>query len=157
MNISRLRDSPWLVPRISEIYIKEWRDHYISEYDISTLDEMEVDIRNNFMSDIFVATDLDNGDLIGTIALYEEDLKTHKHLSPWISCLYIEPWYRSNGYAKRLVEYILKIAIHKGLDSVYLWCYDRSLQKAYERMGFICIDNDACVMELNLLHHHCKK
>lgn len=147
MIISRLCDSPWLVPRISEIYLKEWRDHYMSEWNISTHDEMEADIRRNYMSDIFVATDLESRDLIGTIAIYNEDLRTHQHLSPWISCLYVEPWNRQNGVAKKLVEHILKMAAYKGVDRIYLWCYNHNLKNAYERMGFICIDDKACVME----------
>jgi GNAT superfamily N-acetyltransferase len=149
--ISRLCDKPWLVRRVAEIYLAEWADHYESEWGISTLEDMMDDLRNNYLLDTFVATDMDSGDLVGTVALLEEDLRTHAHLgTQWISCLYVEPWYRSLGVAKKLVKHVVGIADPE--RNIYIWCYDPALQSAYERMGakrVTSADSASIVMEMD--------
>lgn len=145
MIITRLCDKPWHVRRIAEIYMSEWGEHYKSEWGITSVEAMVNDLRKNYLNDTFVATDMDTGDLIGTVALLDEDLRTHCHLRPWLSCLYVEPWYRNRGAAKKLVNYIKGIV--KPRSKLYIWCYNPALKGAYERMGACSIESSS-VMEL---------
>lgn len=148
MIITRLCDKPWHVRRLSEIYLAEWGEHYGSEWNISSIEAMMDDLRNNYLCETFVATDVETGELIGTVALLDEDLRTHSHLRPWISCLYVEHRYRSRGAAKKLINHV--VALVDPGSKLYIWCYDPALKGAYERMGARCIESKShtIVMEL---------
>ncbi len=114
---------------------------------MSTLEEMIKDLNDNFLHETYVLLN-DNDEFIGTIALLEEDLQSHKHLKPWITCLYIDPKYRNQGYAKQLVKHVLK-------DQIYLWCYNEREKQIYEKWGakiieeFIYLDVKAYIFSYN--------
>lgn len=135
----RLRDRPWLVDRVARIYATHWLDHFEEEYGLATPEAIGDDLRLNFMDSTFVAMD-DAGDFVGTVALLDEDLRTHAHLGPWVTCLYVEPWARGCGAAKALATY----AAGRHSGPVYLWCrgggadedrYRRWGARVVERIG----------------------
>lgn len=98
---------------------------------------MVQDIKDNFLDCTYTALSEDGNTFIGTIALLDCDLRSHEHLSPWVSSLYVDPVYRNQGVGKMLMDYVT--ASIKG--SVYLWCYTEHEKDLYERWGFIVIDN----------------
>lgn len=142
MIINKLALKPWHIPRIADIYFK-------NEYNIHNQQDMIHDIFTHYLHHTFVATDSETGELLGTVALLDQDLKTFSHLSPWITCLYVEPWYRSLGVAKNLVQYVRRIA--EPGQPLYIWCYDPALKDTYLRMGATIVDDQnpqSIVMQL---------
>lgn len=134
------------VETIAKIYMHEWGWHYKDEWNVHTLDEMIHDISMNYLNDIYIG--LDDYEFVGTVALIDEDLKSHKHLAPWVSCLYVKPKYRNQGYGKIFMDYVCK-----DHSPVYLWCYTTHECNLYKKWGFKIVesvkyrdDKDAFIM-----------
>lgn len=136
MRLVRLRQKPELVPRIAEIYMNEWAWHYRDDWGIFTHDEMLDDITTNYMDDIVVLLDDENDDeFIGTYAVLDADLKSHLHLGPWLSCLYVVPERRNRGHAKDMIE---RAKMDHPL--LYLWCYTERERDLYIKKGFEMVE-----------------
>lgn len=136
-----------IIDTVANVYLAEWPEHYAQEYNIHTIEDMKKDIIDNFLDCIYIV--LINNTFAGTIALYETDLISHKHLTPWISCLYVEPDYRRNGIAKFLVNNLMEVVKTK---PVYIWCDTKEKKQKYQEYGFTIIDETlalnkyACVL-----------
>src|SRR5437867_10096139 len=46
---------------------------------------------------------IENGEALGSISLLEDDMDTHKHLSPWLASLFVVPQKRGRGIGAKLV------------------------------------------------------
>lgn len=73
--------------------------------------------KNNYPF-VFVAV-LDNK-CIGTVSIFENDLKTQNELTPWLASLYVDPKYRGQGVGEKLVEKVKKEVKELGFNTVYL-------------------------------------
>lgn len=139
LNIKTLNECPNLVKQTSEIYLQEWWWHYAEEWNINNLDEMIKDVKDNYLDKTFVAF-IDDGSggevFVGTIAVLDADLKSHMHIGPWVTCLYVVPAYRRRGIARQLMEYVLLKE-----QVCYLWCYDEKERDLYEQWNFRVIED----------------
>ena len=61
-----------------------------------------------------------NDQCVGTVSLFENDLKNQKALTPWLASLYVDVPYRSKGIAKKLIEQVKEIAKEMGFEVLYL-------------------------------------
>jgi len=69
--------------------------------------------------EVFVA--ILNGTPVGMVWLLEhEGVETHHHLTPWLSCLVVDPAYRDRGVAAALIAHIETYAAHGGDERLYL-------------------------------------
>ncbi len=75
----------------------------------------------------------DKKQLIGTVAILGDDLLSHSHLNPWLTCLYVVPMHRGKGYGRRLMEHAIK---QTQIDRLYLWCYEQSMLTWYVKYGW---------------------
>ena len=57
--------------------------------------------------------------LVGTISLVQNDLM-YRAYSPWLSSLYVDPAYRSRGYARAMIERVKEEAWALGYKKLYL-------------------------------------
>jgi aminopeptidase-like protein len=89
MHVASLREHQDLLPTLASIYMEEWGWHFSSEWDIVTLEDMIEDLRENYLDATYVAF-IDKV-FVGTVALLDADLKSHMHLKPWMTCLYVNP------------------------------------------------------------------
>lgn len=124
-----LRNCIALVPKIAVVYLQEWGWHYRDEWGITTLEEMIKDLVDNYLDDTLVLLQGD-GNWIGTVALLQEDSKSHTHMGPWVTCLYVKPAFRRMGYGRMLVN---TVSCDK---DTYLWCYTEREKELYMRWGF---------------------
>ena len=127
--------TPETVDIIADVYMAEWAWHYAEEWDIRTAAEMIDDLRANYMDCTYVAT-LPDGSFVGTVALLDSDLKSHTHLAPWVTCLYVVPGMRRRGLGRFMVDF----ACEKAGTTCYLWCYTDAERETYYRWGFELID-----------------
>lgn len=132
IEIKSLEEVPKFHHQVAQIFHNEWGFHFSDEWNIHTLEEM-IDDLLYFTHLTYVA--LLDGQLVGTVAIYDEDLKSHAHLRPWLTCLYVDEAYRGKGIAKRLVKFVLSKC-----DCVYLWCYTKQKRMMYARWGFDVIE-----------------
>jgi predicted N-acetyltransferase YhbS len=72
--------------------------------------------------------------LIGSVSLVQEDLPEWRHLTPWLSSLYVVPRDRGKGIGRRLVSACLAEAAALGVHRLYLFTSGQSLY--YERQGW---------------------
>lgn len=74
-----------------------------------------------------------NENPIGTVSLWQNDLKSRQDLTPWLSALYVDKKYRKKGVGKKLIEVAIKEARKIGHDSLYLITDHRGY---YEKLGW---------------------
>ena len=72
--------------------------------------------------------------IIGCAGLITNDFISRGELYPWLCALYIEPEYRQQGLARRLIEHIARHAHTLGFSQLHL-CTD--IDGFYEKSGFI--------------------
>jgi GNAT superfamily N-acetyltransferase len=56
---------------------------------------------------------------IGTVALLEESITTHRHLQPWVAGLHVDPAFRHRGVGMSLVQAAVERAIALGFPCLY--------------------------------------
>jgi len=139
--IKPLSKVPEYIERVAKIYVDEWLDHYSREWNIHTIDEMVQDLVENYLDQTYVGYFEGDGDggsvFVGTVALLDEDLKSHSHLSPWMTCLYVEPEYRGRGYGRKLAEYVMTCGSR---GKVFLWCDSDAKKRLYQHWGFSVLE-----------------
>jgi predicted N-acetyltransferase YhbS len=63
---------------------------------------------------------LDDGEPIGTAALTEHDMETHRELSRWLGGVYVIPSARGRGVARALVRDVMDRVAAFGVPVLYL-------------------------------------
>jgi N-acetylglutamate synthase-like GNAT family acetyltransferase len=86
--------------------------------------------------------------------LLEEDMETHKQLSPWLASLFVAGNRRREGIGAALVGRLIEEARALGVQRLYL--YTPSEEKFYSRRGWSVLERTeyagkpAVIMEYNL-------
>lgn len=131
MVIEPLSAHPHLADEIGRIYFQEWGWHFADEWFKYSVEDIVQDLRENYMDATYVG--LENGELVGTVALLDQDLKARSDLGPWATCLYVRPPYRNMGYGRELLD-------HVGRGTTYLWCSNPRERDMYQRWGFSLVE-----------------
>lgn len=76
----------------------------------------------------------DDGALVGSVSVLDEDASQFRDLSPWLASLYVAPTARGRGLGARLVRAALDLARDQGVPRLYLFTPDRA--SFYERLGW---------------------
>lgn len=64
-------------------------------------------------------------------------------LTPWLASLYVEPDFRGQGIAVKLIKDITQKAKSLGYHALYLLAFDEALPNWYEKQGWQKIGQDA--------------
>jgi GNAT superfamily N-acetyltransferase len=128
---------------VAGVYLAEWGWHYAQEWDVVGLDAIVDDLRRNeHASQTFVVL-APGQELVGTVALMAFDLRSHTHLRPWVSCLWVAPQHRRRGLGRHLMDHAVRLAAGQGEDA-YLWCYSARERDTYVRWGFQLLEDTSC-------------
>lgn len=134
MQIELLTLNPEFIDILRLAYWDEWKESLMKEYNITQYSEYRLEQNGTYyiMFDI-----IDNKKvLIGSIALVDCDLYTHKHIKNWIGYVYVFPEFRKQGVSSRLLNFI----VDKYKDiTLTLWCEHR-LKGVYEKHKFNIIE-----------------
>lgn len=76
---------------------------------------------------------LEDEKIIASYALLTNDIISRQDLYPWLACLFVNPEYRNQGIAERLLQDGLQEAAAKGFDYLYL---STDLEGFYEKKGW---------------------
>jgi GNAT superfamily N-acetyltransferase len=87
---------------------------------------------------IYIA--LEDGRLLGSVTLNENDMSTRPDLSPWLSGVYVTPPARGRRVASALVSHAVSETGRMGVERLYL--YTHSAQGLYENLGWSLIDQE---------------
>lgn len=76
--------------------------------------------------------------IIGGLGVIENDFHERKDLTPNVCAVYVEPEYRKQGIAGRMLQFVCDEFAEKGIDTLYLVTDHTSF---YERYGweFLCM------------------
>ncbi len=122
-SIGKLLDHPVAIPQVAGWHCRQWA-RLMPEYTCQSYRQfLETHYRRDGVPVMFAA--IAEGQVIGTIALDDEDMATHPELSPWLASLYVDGPYRSRGVATALVRHAVKEAVKLGIPQLYLYTPDR--------------------------------
>ena len=81
---------------------------------------------------------LDGEKIIAGLGVIENDFHNRKDLSPNVCAVYVEPQYRSQGIAGKMLSFVCEDMKVKGIDTLYLLTDHTNF---YERYGwdFLCM------------------
>jgi predicted N-acetyltransferase YhbS len=71
---------------------------------------------------------------VGTISVFENDLKNQNDLTPWLASLYVSPHYRGQGIAERLINRVQEVV--KGLGFKTLYLRTEHTSEYYRKLGW---------------------
>jgi GNAT superfamily N-acetyltransferase len=116
-------------------YWNEWKESLMKEFNITNYLEYKLDPSGEY----FVAYDYVsyNKVLLGSIALVDSDLYTHKHITNWVAYVYTFPNFRNKGISTKLLQFIINK--YNKQFTLTLWC-KHLLKHVYEKHGFTIIE-----------------
>lgn len=152
MDIIPLSECPQHVPILAHWAFLHW---YINRN--VSFEVVEADYRRRsdfrFLPISWVA--LHKGMPVGMVSLKEFDLQSHRHLSPWLSALYVIPQFRKRGIAENLIKEVIACATQQGQPFIHLFTDHRNasyLSTYYQKRGWDLlektIDNDGLYTDI---------
>lgn len=82
---------------------------------------------------------LEDGKCIGTVSIFENDLKTQDLYKPWLASLYTKPEFRGKGVGQILITETLKVVKDLGYKELYL--RTENAAEYYKNRGWVFIGN----------------
>ncbi len=136
MHIDHLHKHPeYIKPVAAWIY-----DEFVIKTDGSIgFDEVVAYLSNTNDKDYpmaFVA--IANNESVGTVSIFQNDLKTQDALTPWLASLYVSPRHRGQAIGELLIKHVQKVVKELGFESIYLRTEHTS--EYYKGLGwdFVC-------------------
>jgi len=80
-----------------------------------------------------IAISADRGNLVGSASIIATTL-THKHLTPWLSSVFVPPAQRGGGIASKLALAAISEANRLGFNTIYL--FTPKNEALYARLGW---------------------
>lgn len=123
VTISYLADRPEFVDTLADWLHQEW-GHLDPD---STLETRRQGLRAEMNRDrVPVTLVAHEGDrLVGSATLRENDLPTRPELGPWLGSVFVAPDAREQGIGSRLVRAVEEKAGELGVETLYLFTFDR--------------------------------
>ncbi len=118
MKIVYLRDYPEYVDIVidwiyNEFVIKEGKNK-----DKSRIKEFFSNTHSDNFPITYVA--IEGKECLGTVSIFDNDLKPRQDLSPWLGALYVSEKHRGKGIAAKLIDKVLEKASEMRYTKVYL-------------------------------------
>lgn len=96
---------------------------------------MSAHLNDDLLPSTFIAKE--NGVLLGSAALVESDMDTHKELTPWLASVFVSPGARRKGVGSSLVKHIMATAKQAGFNELYL--FTPNMEPFYKQLGWMRI------------------
>ncbi len=121
--LARVRDLaevPDLVPVLVGWYRTEWEPYYGPSGPGDAARDLAAAADGTDRLPICLVALGPGGAPLGTVSLKLESLPSHRHLSPWIAALLVEPGMRGRGVGTALIEAAEAQASRLGFECLYL-------------------------------------
>lgn len=139
LRITHLADMQAAIPALAELFVAEWGPYYGP----AGPGDAEEDLRSCCNRDeiplALVALDTSQN-ILGTAALKQQSLETHRHLNPWLAAVLVAPGQRGKGIASALITAIEDEARRLDFDLVY--SDTASGSTLLERRGWLKLEAD---------------
>lgn len=118
INVEYLSKHPQYIETVSNWIYNEFVIKSKSKFQL----EQVFEFFNNTDTDYFPITliAIKDGECIGTISVFENDLKTQNDFKPWLASLVVNPNYRNQGIGRILIDKALERVKELGFSRVYL-------------------------------------
>jgi predicted N-acetyltransferase YhbS len=124
MNVDFLSNHPDKINEVSEMIFKEFVVKTGSRMKFEDVVKHFSNTKENAFPITFVA--LENGECLGTVSIFENDLKIRDTYKPWLASLYTKPEYRGRGVGQKLVAKTINVVKGLGVNELYLRTEDAS-------------------------------
>ena len=138
IHIRSLLETPHFVGHVAQICWAEWRESFISEFDIGS----EAELKENILlrrADCFIAHD-NIGAFLGTVGLHVCDFPSEFAIHPsilWVDSLIVNPEFRGQGIGSHLLEHAVHVVqeTRPYIKQLMLWttedCVDFYVQRGW--------------------------
>lgn len=133
MHIDYLSNHPGLIPSLAQQCADEWAHLYLAWGEGEAAEEFRMARTDGSIPATLVALD-DDGGLLGTVSVIEDDLPGYEHLNPWLATLLVLPEHRGHGVGAFLVQAAERFAREAGSEEMYL--FTESADGLFRRMGW---------------------
>ncbi len=133
IKIDLLKNHPNTIPALADIWHEVLGKIWVPDIPIERVITRLKESRNDQALPItFVALD---GDLpVGMCSLREND-GIRPDLTPWLGSLVVDPKYQKQGIGKMLIDVTVLKAKELKFKKLYLFAFDPTIPKYYERLG----------------------
>ncbi|MCL2629621.1 MAG: GNAT family N-acetyltransferase [Alphaproteobacteria bacterium] len=107
VEILNLADRPEFIEGVAKFLHEEWSQHEGFKLD-ADIYRTKHSICKDGIPQTLIAVEGD--ELVGTVSLWYNDLKTRQDLSPWMAALYVKPSHRRRGIGRALQEKCVSVA-----------------------------------------------
>jgi len=123
ITIGYINDYPVSIKTIAKWHYDQWHN-ILPNFTLETYAEfLDSHYQRGGVPTLFVA--VNDGKVIGTAALDDDDMDSHPGLSPWIASLYVDVKYRKSGVGETLVRRVIEEARSVKVKKLYLFTPDR--------------------------------
>lgn len=118
MEIGFLSNHPEKVKEVSEMIYKEFVVKTGSDLDFQDVLRYFANTKDNAFPITLIA--LEGGVCLGTVSIFENDLKVREMYKPWLASLYTKPEHRGKGIGQQLVDKTVSVVKELGFKQLYL-------------------------------------
>jgi predicted N-acetyltransferase YhbS len=136
LEFAYLADCPQFLPIVAGWHHDEWG--YIRPGDTVEAREERLKTECGHLQIPTTIVAVENGEPLGSVSLLEDDMDTHKHLSPWLASLFVVTRKRGQGIGAKLVMRLIEEA--RNLRVARLYLYTPSAEKFYARLGWSLVE-----------------
>ncbi|MER2171398.1 MAG: GNAT family N-acetyltransferase [Psychrobacillus psychrodurans] len=136
MNVDFLTNHPDKISDVSEMIYKEFVVKADSRMELEDVVRYISKTKDNDFPITLIA--IENGECLGTVSIFENDLKMREMYKPWLASLYTKPEYRGKGVGKKLVDTTIAVSKSLGFNELYLRTEDAS--DYYRKIGWTYLE-----------------
>ncbi|HJO94820.1 MAG TPA: GNAT family N-acetyltransferase [Victivallales bacterium] len=121
--------------------VSNWIYNEFADKEKISLEEITDKLSNRFIDKLpitIIAVDNDKG-CIGTVSLFENDLRTRKDFTPWLASLYVKKAHRNQSVGKILINELIKIT--KGLDYTKIFLRTETASQYYFKNNWVMLED----------------
>lgn len=118
MNIDFLKYHPDKINEVSKMIFKEFVVKTGSKMTLEDVVNHMSNAKDNTLPITLVA--FEKGECLGTVSIFENDLKTREMYKPWLASLYTKPEHRGRGIGKMLIDKTIDVVKELGFNELYL-------------------------------------
>jgi len=136
MKIDFLSNQPEKINEVSNMVFKEFVVKTGSDMNFEDVVKHFSNTKDNTFPITLVA--LENGECLGTVSIFENDLKIRDKYKPWLASLYTKPEYRGRSVGEKLIAKTIDVVKELGFNELYLRTEDAS--DYYRKRGWIYLE-----------------
>ncbi len=139
IKIDILKNNPASIPALANIWHEVLGKIWMPEIG---MEEIESLYQEEIKQDLPVTYIARYGEIAVGSCTLELEGGIRPDLSPWLGDLVVAPKYQKQGIGKMLMDVAVLKAKDLGFDKLYLFAFDASIPKYYERFGWEVIGMD---------------